>query len=238
MENKRIIQSIGGIAKEETLYNLTNHIMENTFVLENDAPYPGYHGDNLPTEPVPISVFMMTKKKHSTEHILRLSESIRKYFEHSFDAVPGIICVNNDTFPCIRIRGLDNYELIEELQNCFFSEGVKFMKSKKIRTKAIIQLKKLFNIELFDTDIYKDLDDKNTFYIDIKEQVSWSKFAQLSRNVKNNIDKDKANFDAALGAIYTSPEILDVVRIYGKEMDIAKLKLIQKTYLNELKKME
>lgn len=237
MENKTIIQTIGGIAKEETLFNLTSHIMENTFVLENDVPYPGYHGNNLPTEPVPISVFLMTKKKHSTEHILRLNQNIRKYFDHPFDAVPGIICIYNDTFPCIRLRGLDNYELIGDLQKCFFSEGVKFMKTKKIKAQGVIQLKKLFNIESYETDIYKDLDDHNTFYLDIKRQVSWEKFARLTRNVRNNIDKDKANFDAALGAIYTSPSILDVVRIYGREMDIHKLRLIQHTYQRELEKL-
>jgi len=73
MDKNVIIQTIGGIAKEEDLFTLTNHVMPNTFVLENEVPYPGYHGKNLPTDPIPISVFLVTKEKYSTEKILRLN---------------------------------------------------------------------------------------------------------------------------------------------------------------------
>ena len=65
MNPKTIIQTIGGVAKEETLFTLTTSVMPNTFVLENEEPYPGYHGKNLPSGSKPISVFLITKRKHS-----------------------------------------------------------------------------------------------------------------------------------------------------------------------------
>lgn len=237
METRTIIQTIGGIAKQESLRTITSNIMANTFVLDMEEPYPGYHGENLPTDPKPISVFLITREKYSTERILRIAQSIRKYFEHPFDAVPGSICIQNEDLHCIRIRALESYELIEELQNCFFSEGVRFMKKRTLNAKGVIQLKKLFNIEPIEKEIYKDLDDPSMFYITLPRQINWQKFVQLTQHVRNNIDKELANFDAALGTIYTR-EILDVARIYTREVNIEKLRVIHETYLSQLERLE
>ncbi len=237
MENSIRILTIGGIAKEESLYTLTTNIMPNTFVLENDEPYPGYHGKNLPGGTKPFSVFLMTRKRHSTENILRLNKKIRKYFDRPFDAVPGMICLYNETIPCIRVRGMDTYDYIGELQKCFFSEGVKFLKTRNVKQQAVITLKKLYDIEPIEDKIFKDNDEPSTFYILISKQLSYEQFRKLSINVRNNIDKDKANFDAALASIYTK-EVMDAVRIYAKDLDVDKLRLILETYEEELIKFE
>ncbi len=237
MESNAIIQTIGGLAKEETLFNITSNVMPNTFVLENDEPYPYYHGGNLPNEAKPISVFLMTKKKYSTEKILRISQNIFSYYEHKFDAVPGVICFHNETIPCIRLRDLHNYECIEELQRHFVAEGVKFFKKRTIKALAVIQLKKLFNIVEIDKGIYRDLDDPSMFYIRLSKQLTWRMFSQISARVRNNVEKEDANFDAALAAIYTR-EILDVARIYAREMNITRLKTIKNKYEEIIAKIE
>jgi hypothetical protein len=230
------IQTIGGVAKEETLHTLSSQIMPNTFVLENDEPYPNYHGNNLPGGTKPFSVFLMTKKKNSVEKVFRLSQKIRKYFKHPFDAVPGIICLNNETIPCIRLRGLDNYQYIENLQKSFFSEGIMFHKKREVNALAVITLKKIFDIEPIEQFIFKDNDEPSTFYIEISQQLSWEQFRQLTFNVRNNIDKDKVNFDAALAAIYTK-DVMDVVRVYAKDIEIESLRLIRQVYEEELLKI-
>ena len=237
MNSYPIIQTIGGLAKEETLFNISSNVMPNTFVLENDEPYPFYHGGNLPTGAKPISVFLMTKKKYSTEKILRISQNIFKYYDHTFDAVPGVICMNNETIPCIRLRDLHNYECIEELQKHFISEGVKFLKKRNVKTLAIIQLKKIFKLEEIGDGIYKDLDDPAMFYIKIPRQLSWRLFTQVTARVRNNVEKEDANFDAALAAIYTR-EILDVARIYAREMNLKRLQLIKEKYEDVIGKVE
>ena len=228
---------MGGVAKEENLFTLESHIMPNTFVLENEEPYPGYHGANLPTNAKPISVFLMTKKKYSIQKILRLNQKIKKYFNHPFDAVPGEICLNNDVLPCIRIRNLDNYDLVGDLQKCFYSEGILFQKKKSVRAEGVISLKKVFNLEILEDDIIKDLDDDSTFYFEVSRQLSYPEFAAVIKNLRNNIGPEKTNFDAALAVIYAK-KILDVVRIYSKEASLEYLAEIRAFIEAEIKKLD
>jgi len=228
---------MGGVAKEENLFTLESHIMPNTFVLENEEPYPGYHGKNLPTNAKPISVFLMTKKKYSIQKILRLNQKIKKYFNHTFDAVPGEICLNNDVLQCIRIRNLDNYDLVGDLQKCFYSEGILFQKKRSVRAEGVISLKKVFNLEVLEDDIIKDLDDDSTFYFKVSRQLSYPEFVAVIKNLRNNIGPEKTNFDAALGVIYAK-EVLDVVRIYSKEASLEYLSEIRSFIEAEIKKLD
>ena len=234
MKNGTIIDTLGGLAKEEKLKTLADHIMPNTFVLETEEPFPGYHGANLPSEAKPISAFLITRTRYSPEKILRLTHIIKKYFPHSFDAVPGKICMQNDVLPCIRIRGFTNYELIGDLQKCFFSEGIEFAKKRNVNADAVIQLKKHFTIEEIDEGIYRDLDEHSTWYFSIPRQMSWQLFLKVTQVIRHNTSAD---FDAAMAAIY-SRDILDVVRIYATGITIDTLKELKSKYSQELEKYD
>ncbi|MCB8995037.1 MAG: hypothetical protein H6538_05475 [Bacteroidales bacterium] len=233
MKKGTLIETLGGLAKEERLKTLADHIMPNTYVLETEEPFPGYHGANLPTEAKPISAFLITRTKYSPEKILRLTHIIKKYFPHTFDAVPGKICMQNDVLPCIRLRGFTNYELIGELQKCFFSEGIEFAKRKNVSADAVIQLRKHFTIEEIDEEIYRDVDEHSTYYFRIPKQMSWQLFLKVTEVVRHNT---AADFDAAMAAIYTR-DILDVVRIYATGISIETLKELKKRYTQELEKL-
>jgi hypothetical protein len=234
MKNGIIIETLGGLAKEEMLKTLADHIMPNTFVLETEEPFPGYHGANLPSDSKPISAFLITRTKYSPEKILRIAHNIKKYFAHSFDAVPGKICVQNLILPCVRIRGFNNYELIGDLQKCFFSEGIEFAKKRNISADAVIQLKKHFTIEEIEDEIYRDLDEHSTYYFRIQKQMSWQLFLKVTKVVRNNTS---ANFDGALAAIY-SRDILDVVRIFSPGITLETLKQLKQKYNQELEKFD
>jgi hypothetical protein len=232
MITKTIIETIGALAKEEKLICLSENIMPNTLVLETSEPFPGYHGD-VPTETPPVSVFLGTIKKYSTVRILRTANYIAKYFDCSFDADPGVICIGNNLYYCLRIRGLENYNLVGKLQENFHEEGIRFAKSKNINATAIIKIKKHFILERLEDGVYKDQEDDSMYYISIPKQVNWQVFAKITGSIKNNIDN--ANFDAALAVIYTK-DMLDVVRIYAKEISVDRLRLIKLKYAEEILK--
>jgi len=233
MATSRIIETMGSISKVEKLETLSNNILENTLVLEEIEPFPGYHGANLPTGYNPTAVYLVLKKKHSTVKILRITQAIRKYFKDEFDGAAAQICINNDIFPCIRLRNLKNYSIIPELQKSYLYEGLKFMKKRKISGEGVIELKKHFELEKLDNHIYKDLLDPLMYYVEIPRHLSWKMFLEITTTIKHNIDK--VNFDAAIGAIYLK-DIIEVVRIFAKDMNKDDLRVIREKYIEELRK--
>lgn len=233
MEVKKIIQTMGSIAKVEDLKVLHTHVLPNTMVMEESEPFPGYHGTNLPTGKKPLWLFFLTQKRYSLERILRTTQSIKKYFKHDFDATAGNLCIFNDQFGCIRIRNLEQYGLISELQACYRDEGIKLLKKKKIEGQAIIQIKKYFELEILEEGIYKDLEDENMFYLVISENLTWKLFKEITEHLKRN--HPEWHFDAALGSIFFK-EIVDVVRIYSSDIDLEQLKALGETYEKEIKK--
>ena len=229
----RIIETMGSIAKVEKLETLNSNILENTLVLEETEPFPGYHGANLPSGYNPTAIYIVLKKKVSSIKILRTTQQIRKYFKPGFDGTAATICINNDVFSCIRLRNLDSYEIIPELQKHYMHEGLKFMKKKKIQGEGIIEIKKHFELEKIDDGVYKDLEDPLMSYLQIPDHLSWSVFFEVTTSIKHNLDD--LRFDGALGAIYMK-EITEVVRIFSKDMGIDDLQKIRTRYIEELRK--
>ena len=228
-----LIETIGGLAKEEILKTVEHNIVLNTFVLESEEPYPGYHGVNLPTGTSPEAIFLMIRDKFSTEKVMRISQNVKKKNKLDFDAAPGKICIYNETYNCIRIRNIDNYEIISVIQEGYIKEGIVFMKKKKMKESGLIQLKKIFTLKPLDNDYYRDLDDERMYYIVLPKQVSWETFKTMTKNIKNNWENK--TFDAALAAIYTK-EVIDLVRIYSKDINLNMLNQIRLKYLKEFEK--
>ena len=233
MATTRIIETMGSISKVEKLRTLDNSILENTLVLEEIEPFPGYHGANLPTGYNPTAVYLVNKKKHSTVKIHRLTQAIRKYFKHEFDGTAAEICIHNKVFNGIRLRNLENYTIIPGLQKCYMDEGLKFSKKRNIEGEAVIELKKHFELEELDNGIYKDMVDPLMYYIEVPRHLNWHHFLEITTSIKHNIDN--LNFDAAVGAIYLK-EIIEVVRIFAKDMSVDDLRVIQEKYIEEIRK--
>ena len=233
MADNKIIQTLGSIAKVEKLETLNNNILENTLVLEEVEPFPGYHGANLPSGYNPTAVYLIIKKKYSSIKIMRITQEIRKYYKHGFDGTSANICINNDIYNAIRIRNMEDIKMLPELQKNYMYEGVKYLKKKSIKGEGIIELKKHFELEALGEGIYKDLEDPLMYYLRIPRHLSWQIFLEITTSIKHNLDN--LNFDAALGSIYLK-DIIDVVRIFAKDMELADLSIIRQQYVDELRK--
>ncbi len=229
----RIIETMGYITKVEKLDTLNNNILENTLVLEEVEPFPGYHGANLPTGYNPSAVYLILRKKTSTVSIMRLTQHIHKYFKPGFDGTAAQISINNDLLHCIRLRNLDDYASISEIQNCYMHEGLSYMKKRKIQGDGVIEIKKHFELEKMEDGIFKDLEDPLMYYLQIPAHLNWSVFFEITTSIKHNLDD--LSFDAALGAIYLK-EIAEVVRIFAGGMGLEDLRMIRERYVEELRK--
>ena len=224
---------MGSIIKVEKLKTLDSNILENTMVLDEVEPFPGYHGENLPTGYNPSAVYIATKKKLSAIKVLRLTHQMKKYFRQDFDGTPANICMNNETFNCIRIRNINNYDIIPDLQKNYFYEGIKFLKKKNVGGEGIIEITKHFELQEMEKGIFKDLEDPLMYYISIPGHLHWQMFFEITTSIRRNIDN--LSFDGALGVLYLK-EITDVVRLFTKDMSIEDLRKIQSLYKEELKK--
>ena len=234
--SKNTIETIGYILKEEKFTTLKEGVIPNTFVVETQNAFPGYHGKDLPGETsVPEFVFFVTKKKYSTEDIARATQNIRKYHGQDLDIARADLSIFNKTYPAIRVKDVGDLEKIAELQNCYKSEGFEFAKTQSVETKGLINIQKHFYLEDKGDGIYLDLEDENYAYVQIPSKLNFEEFRAITLKIKNSMEASK--FDVALGIFYRRLGVVDVVRVYGKNMKIDNLKNIKERYHHEIKKL-
>ncbi|NOY37042.1 MAG: hypothetical protein GXO83_05650 [Chlorobi bacterium] len=230
----RKIETFGTITKEELLHTLNSNILENTFVLESFEPFPGYHGENIPSKKTPHHIFLVTKKEYGNEFIIRKSEEIRRHFMHSFGARPAELHIFNSVLHAIRVKDLPGFELIPELQRWYQDKGIGFMKKRSYNKKGLIRVFKHFSLEELEDGIFKDTIDPLMHYLEISCPLSWKIFESITMNIKNNVDNN--NFDAALATVYAK-NLMDVVRIYEKDPGKDRLRELRNIYLEEIRKV-
>jgi hypothetical protein len=235
MTNKNILEAVGTITKKEILATI-EHDTNKALVLETIKPYPGYHGTTIPDQLNPISIFLVTDKKYSGENVIRATMEVKKEFDTTFDAVPGLITVFNTLTPCIRIKDLASYEKIGELVTLYRKHGIDFMKDRKLEAfSGLIKIRKYFELEKTEDGLFKDLETPQMAYFFIPEQLSWNVFESITHNLKVNPDYE--NFDAALGVFFTPEGVIDSVRIYHEEIDMEMVKVLRERYLMEMKRI-
>jgi hypothetical protein len=234
MKPSGLKESLGVLLKEEALQTVEHNILENTLVLESIEPFPSYHGENMPSETKPDSIFLITDKNYPDETIFRVSQHLCCYEGIAVDACPAEIFIHSTTYYAIRIRGLHNYVHIKDIQKCYVDRNIQFMKIKNIKTSALIRVTKVFSIAKLQEGIYHDLDDENTYYIALPYHFNREKFWRTTGIVKNNMDN--SNFDCAAGFIY-SKEMMEFVRIYAQNIPAERLTSIREKYLEEIAKI-
>jgi hypothetical protein len=229
------IETIGVLLKRETLQSVEHFVLENTLVLESLEPFPGYHGENLPQEPYPNSLFFITDKTYPVEKIFRVSQHLCCDLGLKIDACPVEITIYNTVYPGIRVRGLNQYSMIPETQACYIKKGIGFLKYFKIHEPALMRIVKMFVCEKIDPFILRDIVNANTYYLTIPYHFSWEQFREVTHKVKNNMYNN--NFDAAVGYLYLSV-LTEFVRIFDYNPGIEKLTLIREKYLDEIKRIQ
>lgn len=233
------IETVAYIVKEEQIMTIDHNVRPNTFVVEAQEPYPGYHGLYLPntTRQTPGDVFFILKKRFAAELIAHITRRVKRMGEIDFDAARAELYFFNDTYPAIRVRGLASYDQIEELQKWYLDHDVPFAKKERTDTKAIIKIQKMLSAEEIEPGIFQDLDDPKSRYFALPDELSWQEFAKITLKIKRN--HSLGNYDAAWGGIFRRSGLVDVVRIFAdSDFDLDHLKQLQSLYLDEYNKLQ
>ncbi len=235
-QKKLILERYGNLLKQESLVTMEDKILPNTFVLEAPEPFPGYFGyySDIPADTKPLYIYLVLDKLYTLEEITRATENIKKYFNANYSAAAGTINIYNKLHHVIRVRHLDHFDQIQDLQACYLDEGIAFKKKpKKVEGQGIIRLKKFFMLEEIEDGVYFDLDEKDHGYFTIPHKLTWKYFEDITQKVRHNWDY--SNFDAAIGHIHQNFGIRDMIRVYNPSIDRNYLLDIRKVYLDRIK---
>lgn len=229
MSNSECLHEFSGsIIKEETIKALPKKGISKTGVYEAEDSYPGYYG--LEDEGMKTNfIFLTTKKKYSYEEVKRTENRIKKYCNYEFDLSSGSLDMFNRSQPAIRIKYLDSYEHLLDIQLFMKEEHIKFAKQeKKFHQKVLIKTEKVFLVKEQEPGIYFDQEEEEIAYLNLTKHLKWKEFESVTKQVKNNWSGK--GFDAAIAHFNRHREVVDLVRIYSKDLNIAFLKDIQKAY--------
>ncbi|MDG5800732.1 hypothetical protein QA597_10215 [Marinilabiliaceae bacterium ANBcel2] len=237
MNEVKYIERYGNLVKHETLKTLNDQIMPNTFVLEAPEPFPGfydYYSDH-PVDSKPFYIYFVLKRSYTIEEVTRATQNIRTYFRSDFNAAVGVVNIYNKELNVIRVRHLNSYEDIAELQACYMDEGIELRKKPGGNPSgpAIIRIKKFFILEEPHPGVFIDLTEKDHGYFTIPIQLSWKYFEDLTHKIKCNWERSV--FDAAIGHFHVNFGIQDMIRIYNKDLNLEYLMAVRKMYYDRLK---
>ncbi len=235
MENKTIIERFGGLLKEEVLSCVNEEsLIPNTCVLEAIDPFAGYYRE-VSKSLKPSYFYLMTDGHYSIEQISRAILSVRKLFTHSFDAAPGYISVFDQHIRTIRLRDIEQFDHIGQLQKLFTDEGI--VMHKKVKTfsneNAVISISKMFFLGPIGELMFIDKSQPHHGYFIVPKHIEWPDFIELTKEVK--FETSLLYFDAATAFIYENTGITDMVRIYKENLTIEKLSAIRLRYMKLLK---
>ncbi len=237
MEKNTIFDSFGYVLKEENFTKLNSKIVAGTLVVEDQRPYPGYHGINLPSpETAPGHIYFLTKNIYSWEEITSISHKIKKYIGFPFQNYDAQIQIGTKTHYSIRIKDLENYDQVELLQRAYQAEGILFEKDRKFGELGLTKLKKFFVLKVLDENVFEDTEMENTYYLVIPHFLSWEFFRKLTHLTRSNLPE--YNFDAAQAVLYYRNEMFNTVRIYGCKCGLKEANALRSKYIELIKKYQ
>ncbi len=223
---------IGKIIIQENINTINDNKIPKTFVIDVPDPYKFYY--NRFTEiNKPNSIIFVTKTPNSFENILRKTKKINKVYNLELDGAKCEVTINSRKLNGIRVRGINRYNEIEQIQLYYKDEGFEFAKSEKFsETDSLIRINRFFNIEELNGGTYKSVNETDVYYIEVPKLMSWEDFRTYTFEIKNNLAD--SNYDIAKGIFYVNGGITEMLRVVKPKINVDFLKTIQQKYIEKL----
>ncbi|HSQ46736.1 MAG TPA: hypothetical protein VLM44_07430 [Lutibacter sp.] len=223
---------IGKIIIQEKIDTIDENKLPNTFVINVPDPYKNYYGRF--TEIVkPVSIIFVTKTPNSFEKILRVTKKINEKYNLKLDGAKCEVTMNSRKIDGIRVKGINRFHEIAQIQQYYKDEGYEFAKSEKFKsTEALIRINRFFNVDEVEPGIFHSHDEDEVYYIEVPRYMTWDEFKKLTQEVKHNIAD--ANYDIAKGIFYLNHGITEILRVVKPKANMELLKNIKKKYIEKL----
>lgn len=223
---------LGKVIIQENIDTINENKIPRTFVINVPDPYKSYYSRfthiNKPT-----SIIFVTKKANSFEKILRITKRINKKYNLQLNGAKCEVRIKWRKLYGIRVKGINRYTEIRQIQQYYKDEGCVFARSKKFKdTESVIRINRFFNLTLLEEGIYKSNTETDVYYVEVPMFMTWDEFKTFTFEVKNNIID--SNYDIAKGIFYLNGEIIEMLRIVKPKATIELLKNIQQKYIEKM----
>lgn len=223
---------IGKIIIQENIDTIDENKIPRTFVINVPDPYKSYYSRFTHINK-PNSIIFVTKVANSFEKILRITKKINKKYNLQLSGAKCEVQIRSRKLNGIRVKGINRYPEIEQIQQYYKDEGFEFARSKKFKdTDALIRINRFFNLTELEEGIYKSNTETDVYYVEVPRFMTWDEFRIYTFEIKNNIiDR---NYDIAKGIFYLNGGIMEILRIVNPKITIESLKNIQQKYIEKL----
>ncbi|GAB1417783.1 hypothetical protein MASR2M12_05480 [Bacteroidales bacterium] len=217
------IERFGGLIKEEPLTCIENQLLiPDTCVLEAVSPFLGYYHDEAMSKP--LYLYLMLDDCNTYWPVTQAIAAAKAKLGFSFDAVFGEISFpDNARSFTIRVRDLQQYDQISELQKVLKVKGLKFRRKTRslVGVKGLIRLEKFFYLDRTPAGFYIDKQQDHHGYFEVPDILPWENFARLTQEVKYEVNL--LYFDAAQAYFMENGTIRHFVRIYREGLTEQKI---------------
>ncbi len=230
----KIRELIGKITLQENISPIERNKIKGTFVVHVPNPLASYYSRFTEVNK-PNSIVFITKNPVSFERILRTTKNINSNENLKIDGAKCELKIGSKKYSGIRIKGLNRYTSIENIQNAYKNEDFEFHKNVRLNkgTDCIIRVNKFFKLVNIGEGIYQSPNNMDRYYIEIPKDMTWSDFRELTFDIKNNVTV--TNYDIAKGIFYEHDGITDVLRVIKPNITLDMVKEIRQKYLARLR---
>jgi hypothetical protein len=226
------LEYVGKIIKQENIDTVNQNILPKTFVINVQNAYDSYYTRFTDVEK-PDSIIFVTKTPNSFEKILRVTEGINKKYGLNLDGAKCEVKIGTRKLNGIRVKGINRYPDIAQVQQYYKDAGYDFAKSEKFEnTDSLIRINRFFNIEKLAEGIFKSNVENDVYYVTVPRYMTWDEFRTITFEIKNNISD--TNYDIAKGIVYIDGGIKEFLRIVKPKFTLESIQLIRDKYIQKL----
>lgn len=226
------LEYVGKIIKQENIDTVDVNKIPRTFVINVPNPYKSYYSRFTDINK-PDSIIFVTKTPNSFENILRVTEKINRDHGLNLDSAKCEVTIGSRKLHGIRVKGINRYTEITQIQQYYKDAGFEFAKSEKFKdTDSLIRINRFFNIEKLAEGIFKSNMEEDVYYVTISKYMTWDEFRKITFEIKNNI-ADKS-YDIAKGIVYLDGGIKEFLRIVKPKFTLESIQLIKDKYEEKL----
>jgi hypothetical protein len=218
--------------------------LNNLLILESDPEQGYFFGGSLPEQMKMANdhhLYLVARKTIPCfqDRIIRQAHYIENEQKLNLHISPGQMTFENETRSCVRIRvneaGLLK-DFIEDLEDL----GIEFACGRRFRYlkpfSSLVQFKKYIELEQLEEGVYRNINDKNSHFVEIPSDIDYSVFETMIEGIKNNCELNM--FNTALVYFHLKDKIMDLVALYSRECDEEKLPLLVEYLDKEIKRLK